>query len=377
MKRPYEAYEEELTDRDKAQAEEPEEPVIYDDIEAIFDVGTIRTRQPTDQKSRSRRHWEHHKRRVRMMIIAASVVSALAILASIAWYLYSPVYGYGDLSENVSAEMISKARSRFTVEQYYDKKEGVILSYNIYIPFEYDRSKHYPLVFSIADSASVGTDTEKPLNMNFGGAIWATDRMQSQHPCFVVVPNYPENVIGSGVGAFTRYTDITARMIDAIVKKYNINARDVYGVGQGMGASMLIHLAAEDPDIFDSLLLVDGGVVTSEMCDLSRSRFVYIAAAGDSYSIEGQQKVKAKLTAAGSEYGELGDADAGASVDALNDQLSGLLSRGYDRNFITWRKGSVGWSLFYGEQRVSYRFGFKAEAIRDWLFNEEELTDNL
>ena len=117
MKRPYEAYEEELTDRDKPQAEEPEEPVIYDDIEAIFDDGAIRTRQPTDQKSRSRRHWEHHKRRVRMMIIAASVVSALAILASIAWYLYSPVYGYGDLSENVSAEMISKARSRFTVEQ--------------------------------------------------------------------------------------------------------------------------------------------------------------------------------------------------------------------------------------------------------------------
>lgn len=355
-------------------AEEEPNTGIYEDIEVVIGDQTIMTRQPDpNRKSAHRRHWERHRRRVRMMIIAASVFSALAILFSLMWYWYSPLIGYGDLSENISSDMISKARSKFVIEQYSDKKEGVVLSYNIYVPEDYDRTKHYPLVFSIADTASTGDNIKKPLSHNFGGAVWATDEEQAKHPCFVVVPCYPEEVTGQGRGTFTRYTDISVRMIDSIVKKYNINTREVYGVGQGMGASMLIFMAAEDPDRFSSMLLVDGGVEIDDMCDLSRSRFVYFAAGGDSESLEGQRKVMDALDSAGCTYAELDDIDAEAPIDELNDAASAMLDRGCDQNFITWRKGSVGFSLFYGEQRVSYRFGYKIDTVRDWLFEDQDL----
>ena len=347
-------------------------PALYDDIEVVVGDNTIRTRQP-DSVSRHRRHWEQYQRRRKRLIILSCVLTVVVILASLAWYFYSPVYGYGDLSETVSSDMINKARSRFTVEEYNDSKEGITLTYHIYIPFEYDRTKHYPLMFCIADAASVGRNTEKPLRDNFGGAIWATDSEQEKHPCFVVVPCYPEAVTGQGVGTFTRYTEITARMIDSIIRKYHINASEVYATGQGMGASMLLYLAADEPDRFASLLLVDGGAEIANMTDLSTTRFISIASGGDDEAIEAQQLIQQKLRSKGVTYGEITDLDASAPVDELNAAANDMFRLKHDQNFITWRAGSVGFSLFFGEQRMSYRFGYKVDAVRDWIMEDRDI----
>ena len=359
----------ENTQPDSGQAAQDAE--MYQDLELVIGDSTVLTRQ-LDPESRRRRHMEMYQRHRKRMIILGCILSALAILFSVAWYFYSPLYGYGDLSENIDSDRLNRARSRFVVEEYNDKKEGITLTYNIFIPYEYDQSKHFPAIFCLADSASVGLDTKKPLRDNFGGAVWATALEQQKHPCFVIVPCYPEEVTGHGVGVFTRYTDLTARLMDYVVSKYRIDATEVHAAGQGMGASMLMYLAADESDRFSSLLLVDGGAEIPSMTDLSDSRFIFIASAGDSAAMEAQQLVQQNLRASGADYGEMSELDAEAPIDELNAAVSELLEQDHDRNFITWKSGSVGFSLFVGEQRMSYRFGYRSDAVRDWIMQEQD-----
>ena len=339
-----------------------------DKLDAVIGEDAIMMRRPRDPSlTRRERHKARHRRRKRMYIALTSIISAAAILMSVAWYLFCPIWGYGDLSETVDADVINKARARFTVEEYYDKKESFILSYNIYIPFNYDPIMHYPMVLYIADDASVGDDVRKPLMNSFGGAVWATDAAQAENPCFVVVPNYPENTMNSGMGNISRYADITSRMVDSIAHKYGIDATRIYGVGEDMGASMLIYMDSEDPDTFNTLLLADDSRFTPDLGSLSDNRFIYFAAAGDGDAVEHQQTVKAALDDKGIEYGELSDIDASAPVGELNAAAEQMLAQGCDQNFITWRSGTVGLS-FGGEHRAAYRFGVKIDTVRDWIF---------
>lgn len=340
-----------------------------DKLDAVVGLDSIRMKRPRDPAAARRaRHKARRLRRRRLYRASVCIISAVAILASIAWYLFSPLYGSGDLSETVTADSINKARDKFSVEQYYDKVEGDVLSYNIYIPFDYTPTKHYPMMVFISDSTSVGTDVRKPVDNSFGAAIWATDAAQAKDPCFVVVPNYPENTMDKGIGIISRYGDMTARLIESVARKYNVDATRIYGAGEDMGASMLVYIAAGDTDMFNTLLLNSDSSYTFDLTGLEDNRFIYFACEGDTAAIEHQQRVKAAMLERGIEYGELSGLDAEAPVEELNYSAAQMLEKDYDRNFVTWRSGTVGLSLSGGEHRASYRFGYKIDVIRDWIF---------
>ena len=269
-----------------------------------------------------------------------------------------------------SAQDISRAREKFSTGVYKDAQTGLTLSYNIYKPESYNDSQSYPLVVFIADSSSVGENVKKPLDRSFGGAVWAVDSEQEKHPCFVVVPCYPKIILDDhGKYTMTEYVELTARMIEKFKQDYNIDR--IYGTGQSMGAMTTMYLSANHLDLYTAVLLVDGQWNITELEGLKETKFIYITAAGDEKAYAGQQEVISMFDAAGIAYGKVTDVDASAKVGKLNAVLEEMLEKGYKQNFITWKIGTVG--IFPGgEHMPSFRFGYKSDAVRDWLFTKEK-----
>lgn len=310
------------------------------------------------------------KKRKKWPIVLAIILVIIVIIGIVVWQMLSPLMGGGsDLSSTVTDNMISAAKEKFTVETYTDAETGLSVSYNIFIPDGYNAADTYPLMVFIADSSSVGTNVSAPLSRNVGGAIWATDLEQAKHPSFVVVPCYPEGILDDhGEYTMTEYVELTARMIESIEQKYSIDTNRVYGTGQSMGAMTTMYLAANHPDLYTAVLIVDGQWKIDELTGLKDATFTYFAAGGDAKASAGQQEVKDMFDAAGITYGELTGLDAQADVNELNPQAESMYAQGYSQNFITWETGTVGSSMMGDEHMASFKYGYKIDAVRDWIY---------
>ena len=309
------------------------------------------------------------KKRKKWPFVLGAILIVLIIVFAILWPLFYPQLGFGNLSDTISSSEISQARAKFTTGNYQDKETGLSVDYNIFIPDNYDESQSYPLMVYIADSGSVGDTVSDPLVRNFGGAVWATDSDQAKHPSFVVVPCYPEIVLADhDIYTMTDYVELTARMIKNIEEQYNIDR--IYGTGQSMGAMTTMYLAANHPELYDAVLIVDGQWKIDELEGLKDVAFVYIAAGGDAKASSGQQEVKDMLSADGIAYGELINVDASVKVSELDILADGMFSKGYKQNFITWKTGTVGISISGDEHLASFRFGYKSDAVRDWIYEQ-------
>lgn len=306
-------------------------------------------------------------------IILCIIIVVLIIAGIIVWRIFSSAMSGGTVSDTITEDMLDEAKANFTVEEYTDEQTGLSVSYNIFIPDGYDDTKTYPLMVFIADSSSVGNYVSVPLTRNAGGAVWATDVEQKKHPSFVVVPCYPEGILDDhDTYTMTEYVEFTARMIEAIEGKYNIDTSKVYGCGQSMGAMTTMYLAANHPDLYTAILIVDGQWKIDELEGLKNTTFTYIVAGGDDKAFTGQTEVKEMFDAAGIAYGELKDLDAQDDVSELNFVAKDMYEQGYKQNFITWTAGSVGSSMG-SEHMASFPYGFKIDTVRDWIYSQSTI----
>lgn len=92
-------------------------------------------------------------------------------------------------------QMIAETVPNFKQETYTDSVTGKSITYNIFLPKDYDAAKSYPLVLFIGDASTAGKDVTAPLTQGYGGIIWATPEEQAKHPAIVVVPQYPEVIL--------------------------------------------------------------------------------------------------------------------------------------------------------------------------------------
>jgi predicted peptidase len=285
----------------------------------------------------------------------------------------------GSMSTDKSADtelqaLISETVSEFTQGSYTDTETGLSVPYDIYVPADYDASKTYPMVVFIGDATTVGTDMQYPLTQGWGGLIWASSEVQSSQECIVLVPVYPSTVIDdNGTATISDYLYLTPRMIAAVAQQYSVDTKRIYGTGQSMGAMTTLYLAANNPDLYAAVLIVDGQWDISALKGLESQNVIYLAAGGDQKASAGQTNVKNMLTADGVAYSELTDVDAQADREELNAQVATMLAEGNNINFLTWTAGSVleGVSAGMGsEHMASFDYAYKLSAIRDWLFSK-------
>ena len=165
--------------------------------------------------------------------------------------------------------------------------------------------------------------------------------------------------------------DTAVRLINYLTETYSVDADRLYTTGQSMGCMTSLYLNSVYPDMFAASLFVSGQWDISVLQGLENQKFFYITAGGDAKASGGQNEVKAMFDADGVPYG-YGTWNAQNSVDEQNAAASELIALGYNANMIRFETGSVLNGGQGMEHNVSFNYGYKIPAVRDWLFEQSK-----
>lgn len=231
--------------------------------------------------------------------------------------------------------LISATSNKFQQVEYTDSETGLTITYNVYLPENYDESKKYPTVVFIGDSSTTGDDATVSLTQRLGAGVWASDEWQSVHESIVLVPSYPEVILDDHSGyTTTDYVDLTKRFIDHASQEYAVDTNRIYGTGQSMGAMTTLILASQYTDLYAGIMIVDRQWDISTLKGLESQNMVYFAAADDENASAGMAEVKSMFDTDGISYASA-EWDGNWSPDELTAATKKLTDPGENKLFVT------------------------------------------
>ena len=108
--------------------------------------------------------------------------------------------------------------------------------------------------------------------------------------------------------------------------------------------------------------------------ELVNATFTYFAAEGDPNPYNCQNELKEYFEKNNVSYSNMSNVNATENVEILNKKAEKMYEKGNKRNFITYANGTVlkpGMSE-KNEHMASFKYGFRIETVRDWLFNQSK-----
>ena len=165
---------------------------------------------------------------------------------------------------------------------------------------------------------------------------------------------------------------MTIRLLQAVCKEYKVDTNRLYTTGQSMGGMMSFYFNITHPDLFAASLFVSSQWDTTKMKDFGKKHFFYIVAGGDQKASGGMKGLAEVLK---QQNARVDSASWSAKLpQAEQERLAEeLIAKGGNINFIKWEAGSVlpktGRAM---EHMVSFDYGYKIAAVRDWLFKQSK-----
>lgn len=286
---------------------------------------------------------------------------------------------YGGANKSYDTELLKlreEIAPKFQILVFKDNETGREMTYNLFIPKDYDKTKKYPLIQFIADASTVGKGPEAPLKQGYGGIIWATDESQSENPAFVLVPSFvgPDWAVNDKWET-SEEVAISYRLLNDVVSKYSIDKDRLYTTGQSMGGMISFHLNATYPDFFAASIFVGSQWDIGVLKPLTKSTFFYIISAGDEKASKGMQEVGNLLTENGVKYGST-QFSAKLPHDEQEHKVEDLIKEGNNINFVQFTKGTVvpqgAAKQGAPEHMYSFDYAYKLKSVRDWLFKQKK-----
>lgn len=289
-----------------------------------------------------------------------------------------PAMGSGERQKPDSAlqALIDQVVPKFRQEVWKDSR-GDTLAYNVFIPTGTGGAEKYPLVLFMADASTPGPNVKLPLTQGYGGLVWATDEFQREHPCFVVVPQYPyievDNQWHTG-----KQVDMTIELIRDLCKKYPVDTDRLYTTGQSMGGMMSMYFNVKYKGFFAASLYVACQWDISRMKDFGNDKFVYIAAEGDPGGHGGQVALMDLFREENVKYGTA-SWSARLPEPQQDEKAAALLAEGFNCNFITFEGNTVlpaGTDMKNlppaSDHMASFNYAYRLAPVRDWLFRQSK-----
>lgn len=271
--------------------------------------------------------------------------------------------------DQVLQSLITEIAPKFVQFNYFDEQTGKDMAYNLFIPDNYDSSKSYPLLLFIADGSTAHKEVTRPLTQGYGALVWATEEDQSKHPCFILVPQYTTITV-SDKGDTSYEVEMTIRLLNSIVDKYNIDRNRLYTTGQSMGGMMSLYFNIAHPDLFTASMFVACQWDVTKMSHFTNVKFFYVVAAGDKKAPIGMNALKQVLIAQGANIAE-GEWSAKQSSEEQDAEVQKMLNKNCNQNFVVFTEGTVIPDGKAGiEHMWSFDYAYKLETVRDWLFRQ-------
>lgn len=269
----------------------------------------------------------------------------------------------------VLQSMIKELVPQFTRMEYRDAATGKAMKYNLFKPKNAVEGTDYPLVLFMADASTPGEDFTRPLTQGYGALVWATDEWQSEHPCYVLVPQFA----GVAVNDAYEHTDEVELVIDVlkeVMASEHVDADRVYTTGQSMGGMISMYFNVAYPDMFAASLFVDCHWNTDVFTDIVRHTFTWVTAGKSGKSFA---NVEAMEKAADSEHIRYEYASWSAKLpQAEQDSLaSAMLAKGAPVNIINFTPKSVLPADGKGSEHMySFDYAYRLTPVREWLFKQ-------
>lgn len=287
--------------------------------------------------------------------------------------VYSRAMGGAERPEPTGelADLIKEVVPKFKQFTFIDTVGNDTIPYNLLIPEGVKADEKLPLILFMADGSTPGDDVTLPLTQGYGGLVWGTNEFQSQHPCYVVVPQYPYVTVDDEWQT-TPQVDGTIRLVKELSEKYPLDTDRMYTTGQSMGGMMSLYFNVKYPDFFAASLFVACQWNLAKMDDFKDYKFVYIAAQGDQGGHGGQVGLEKLLKKEGSEYAEA-TWSARLPENEQDSLATRLLAEGRERNFITFEGNTVlpegGKGMVH---MASFNFAYRLTPVCDWLFRQSK-----
>lgn len=247
---------------------------------------------------------------------------------------------------NVFREDIQDIIDKFKKLSFTDKKTGITMKYNLFIPDNYDPKIKYPLVFMLHGAGERGEDLISVLTANEGATIWAKEGEQKKHPCFILAPQCPKDkgwtsLATAGFEDAHRLTDegITAfDIVKEIVATYNIDKRRIYSTGISMGGFGVWALNIKYPYYFAALVPVCCYADTKKVYVLDRKPIWYFTAKKDEF----------------------------AKIEKVHETIKALKAADCIHKYTEYPKEAY----FYPLSHFSWVPAFATEEMREWMFEQ-------
>lgn len=269
--------------------------------------------------------------------------------------------------DTVLQAMIKSEVPQFKQLEYKDTETGKSLQYNLFTPKNMEEGKQYPLVLFMADASTPGTDATRPLTQGYGALVWATDEWQSQHPCYVLVPQY-SGVAVNDAYEHTDEVDMVARLVKTLADDKNIDVKRLYTTGQSMGGMISMYYNSAYPDLFAASIFVDCHWDSATFPELVKHKFTFITAgkAGTFGALE----EAADNAGVKYEYEEWSAKLPQAEQDKL---AAAELAKGAPINIINFESKTVLPDDGKGSEHMySFDYAYRLTPVREWLFRQSK-----
>ncbi|MCR5627050.1 MAG: hypothetical protein K6F99_07000 [Lachnospiraceae bacterium] len=237
--------------------------------------------------------------------------------------------------------LIAEYCGKFEQKTYADEESGLSITYNLYLPENYDEAGTHPMVVFIGDSSCVGDDPTVSLTQGRGALVWATKEWQEVYPTIVAVPTYPETILDDhGSYITTEYVELTKRYIDYMADEYAVDKNRIYGTGQSMGCMTTLILSSKYPGLYAGCMFVDGQWDINTLAGLKDQTFVYFAAEDDTNAWNGAGEVMEMFDKDSVEY-KYAQWDGNYTPDELSSAAAKLFTSDGEHYFISWKTGTI------------------------------------
>jgi predicted peptidase len=275
---------------------------------------------------------------------------------------------------------------------FTDPASGVTVKYRLYIPKGYrvktDGLRNLPLVVFLHGSGERGSNNFSQLAGNRSAIEWVTPEAQAKHPSFVVAPQNPDvtKAWAANIGtaeapnwAMTAPLAAVKKIIDLLLRTYNVDASRIYGTGLSQGSKGTMRLSIDYPNLYAAQLNSSGCDVYSdeEVARIARKPIWHLIAVDDSTNPSSNVRTLIQQL-------EKGGAKAVRNVgkEGWNAWLRGADSAALAR--ALWdqsvrEKANVLYTEYLPATVVpnthwSWMATFSNETVRDWLFSQTNTT---
>lgn len=267
----------------------------------------------------------------------------------------------------VLQEMIKTEVPEFKQLTYNDSETGKSLQYNLFTPKNIEAGKKYPLVLFMADASTPGTDATRPLTQGYGALVWATSEWQSEHPCYVLVPQY-SGVAVNDAYQHTDEVDMVMRLVKETAKDKNVDDKRLYTTGQSMGGMISMYYNVTYPEVFAASIFVDCHWDSATFPELVKHKFTFITAgkAGTFDALETAARD------AGVKY-EYEEWSAKLTQQEQDKLASEELAKGAPINIINFESKTVLPADGKGSEHMySFDYAYRLLPVREWLFRQSK-----